>query len=344
MRALQGCPQSPLHHGEGDVWNHLRLVLQELVRDQDFRQLPERDRHIVYWAALFHDVAKPVCTEVAEDGIHSRGHARKGALMARRILWEEDLDPELRESACALIAYHMVPFWMIEEPDEQRLLRLAQSARCDLLSVLARADARGRICQDGQRLLDNIELFGELARERGVWSQPFAFPDEHSRVTYFRQGGSPERAVFRSGESFRVLVLSGLPASGKDTWLAQNWTGPVISLDQIRSQLGVAPSEHQAAVLETARQRAREHLRQRQSFAWNATNLSRDIRSRILSLALDYGAEVELVYLECPWREQERRNSSRPRPVPGDAIERMLRIWDPPDLCEGHRLNRVFWR
>jgi predicted kinase len=255
--------------------------------------------------------------------------------MARQLLYEKDFPWRRREQVCNLVRYHMVPYRLVDAPDWQRqLLALGLNTRCDLLTLLARADARGRICQDQQFLLDQIDLFAQLAREN-----PPRFADDHSRVTYFLRGGDPERVVFHQPRC-RVTLMTGLPAAGKDHWVAQHGKGrPVISLDALREEMDVRPSEDQGAVIQRAREQAREWLRQGCDFIWNATNLSQQLRQRILNLCFDYNADVTIVYLEAPLGEIERRNQLRDRPVPGAVIEKMLRRWEVPDLQEAHEVK-----
>ena len=340
MRSMVGCGQSPVHHQEGDVWTHLGLVLQALVASSSFRALSEDERAVVFTAALLHDAAKPECTRETADGVTSNGHSRRGACLARELLWRAGVEPGQREQIVALIRHHMTPFWLIEDNDaRERLLRISQTARCDHLAVLAAADARGRICNDLQRLLDNVELFREMAVEQGVLDRPYGFPSEQSRVTYFRKGGDPDRLV-HSDPRCLVTVMSGLPAAGKDTWVAQNLSHlPCVSLDGWREALDVDPGEHQSAVIDAARGQARDLLRRRQSFVWNATNFSRELRGRCLTLFLDYSADIHIVYLEAPVDELERRNQARARPVPGAVVQRMLSRWEVPDLTEAHRVS-----
>jgi len=73
------CRQSPDYHPEGNVFNHLRLMLQHLPVDAD-PDLP--------WAVLLHDVAKPVTASIdpKTQAIHFYGHERIGAEMAAQIL------------------------------------------------------------------------------------------------------------------------------------------------------------------------------------------------------------------------------------------------------------------
>lgn len=73
-----------------------------------------------------------------------------------------------------------------------------------------------------------------------------------------------------------VTILSGLPGSGKDSWLARHRPDlPVVSLDRIREETGTSPTDNQGAVLQAAFEMARRHLREKRDFFWNATCLSR---------------------------------------------------------------------
>lgn len=307
------------------------MVVEALQADPDYRALGPEDREVLDWAALLHDVAKPLCLQ---PDLSCPGHARKGSQMARQLLYERDFEWRRREAVCQLIRYHMVPYRLVDAPDWQRqILAMGLNARCDLLAILARADARGRSCRDQAQLLDQIELFAQLAAEN-----PPRFADDHSRVTYFRRGGDPERVVFHQPRC-RVTVMSGLPGAGKDHWITRNGQGlPVVSLDGLREELDVSPAGDQGQVIQAARQQAREFLRAGRDFIWNATNLSAQLRQRTLDLCYDYAADVRLVYVEAPLAEIERRNQARPRPVPAGVVERMLRRWELPDQCEAHEL------
>ena len=70
-------------------------------------------------------------------------------------------------------------------------------------------------------------------------------------------------------------MLSGLPGTGKGNWLSQHWPEPpMVSLDGLGAGLGVRPADDQGEVIQAARQRAREHLRNRPPFVRNATDLT----------------------------------------------------------------------
>jgi hypothetical protein len=295
VRALRDVPQDPVHHAEGDVWIHTRMVLEALAALPAWRALDPGAREIVFLASLLHDVAKPQCTRTELDGrITARGHSSRGAIVARRILWRLGVPFAAREAVCALVRHHQVPFFLIEKADGARTARaISQIARCDHLALVTEADARGRRCADGQRLLDNIALFRELCAETGCLDAPAAFPSAHARVLYLR--GDSNDPVYRPHEQFRadVVVLSGLPGAGKDSWARANLAAwPIVSLDGIRAELDVDPAEPQGEVVAHARELAREHLRAGRSFVWNATNLSKQLRTSVANLFFDYGARV----------------------------------------------------
>ena len=342
VRAWHGCIQDPFHHAEGDVWLHTKMVLEEMVADQQWRNAPCADREIAYIGALLHDVAKPSTTRMQEDGrVTARGHSRRGAIDARRILWQLGYPFAVREAVCALIRYHQVPYFLIDEDNARlRLARISQTARCDLLQRLALADIKGRVCGDLERILHNIELFGLLAEESGCLQAPMAFSSAHARVAFFR--GKPWALTGEVFDDtyFEVTLMCGLPGAGKDRWIREFAPGlPVVSLDAIRAQLGVDPRADQGPVRQAAQARAREYLRRGQPFVWNATNLPAQRRALLLDLFHGYRARTRIVYVESPAARLFQQNRARRQVVPEKVIRGMMRSWEVPDLTEAHRVE-----
>jgi predicted kinase len=344
IRNLAGCPQDPVHHAEGEVWVHLRLVCEALAAQPVWRALPEEERQVLFVAALLHDVAKPVCTRHEPEGrISSRGHARRGAILARGILWRLAAPFRFREDVTALVRHHQVPYHLLERADAQRrAIEVSQTARCDLLALLAEADVRGRICADQARLLDNVTLFKEFCREENCLSAPRPFPSDHSRFRFFRDEGRHPDVPAHDDCRCEVVMMSGLPGAGKDAWVRANlpeW--PTVSLDAVRDELDIGPAETQGQVVNRARDLAREHLRQGRSFVWNATNLSRQLRGECIRLFADYKAWIRIVYREVPEEQLVRQNRQRPTPVPQAVIERLLERWEVPDRTEAHQVDWI---
>ena len=344
FRRLKHCPQDPVYHAEGDVHIHTRMVVEALVADRDWQGLDLEARQSLFWAALLHDVAKPACTRIdPEGGVIAPGHSRRGQIMARSILWRMSIPFHQRETICHLITHHQVPFFLIErDQPERRAHLISHQTRCDLLAILATADARGRQCPDRDGLLDNIALFVELCREQACLSQPRRFASAHSRFLYFRKENRAADYEAFDDWTGAATLLSGLPGSGKDSWLrAQAADSEIVSLDDLRDELGIDPKASQGPVIAQARERARIALRAERPLIWNATNVSRQIRGQLVDLFAAYKAKVRIVYLETAEAEAARRNRSRARPVPSQAIARMLDRWEPPDLTECHDLEIV---
>ena len=129
--------------------------------------------------------------------------------------------------------------------------------------------------------------------------------------------------------------MSGLPGSGKDTWLSQNRPAlSVVSLDELREELEIEATEDQGKVIQAGRERCREHLRARANFAFNATNIVPQTRRRWTDLFADYGARVEVVYLEPPLAMILDRNERRHQRVPRSVIDRLLEKTEPPTWAE----------
>lgn len=336
VRTLQGVPQDPEFHAEGDVWIHTRMVLEALTELGAWRALPAEDRAIVFYAALLHDVSKPACTRHEGERITSKGHSARGEVEARVILWRLGAPFAVREQVARLVQVHQIPFFAIDRAQSRDLVvRVSQVVRCDLLALVTEADARGRLCRDQAKLIDNVELFRELCREHGCFDQPFAFASPHARFEYFRHPGRDPSYAAHDETEFEVTLMSGLPAAGKDTWLSRHAGDlPVVSLDSLRAELSVDAEEHQGGIVAAAKERARKLLRTRTAFAWNATNLSRRIRTPLVGLFADYGARVRIVHCEANPEQIDARNRARQKPVPARALTNMLERWQTADVTE----------
>jgi predicted kinase len=322
------------------------MAAEALAALPEWRARPHADRVRLFATVLLHDAAKPDCTRTEDDGrITARGHSRRGDLIARRVLWEAGAPIAWREHVAALVRHHQIPFWALERPAENLraiAYRTSLLASNEDLAVLATADIRGRVCSDADEIIENIAVYREYCTAERCLTAPRAFPSDHARFRWFRSPGrDPDHAAYDDTRS-TVTVLSGLPGTGKDHWIAEHRPDlPVVSLDTLRAELGASPTGNQGPVIAAAQEAARRHLRAGEPFVWNATNISRQLRDQSIGLAAAYGARIELIALEAPPQVLRARNAARRDPVPTAAIERMLRRWETPDPTEAHEVRWI---
>jgi putative nucleotidyltransferase with HDIG domain len=346
IQNLEGCQQDPIYHAEGDVLIHTKMVCEALISSQNWRQLPAQKRSMLFAAALLHDVAKPAFTKIEENGrISSKGHARQGARMVRQILSQFDppVQFSIRETVCAIVQFGSLPIWLLDKPNpQQSVIKVSQVVRCDFLALLAEADVRGRQCSDRQELLDKIQLFREFCQENNCLDSPRQFPSAHSRFIYFRKdNGNPDYEAFDDTRC-EVVLMSGLPGSGKDYWIRENLPDrPMISLDALRKDMNVPPDETPGNVIVEAKNRAREYMKAGRSFVWNATNTTKQMRQQLINFFAGYQARIRIVYLEVPFPEVLRRNRSRNAPVPEAVIHKLAARLDIPDRTEAHQVDWI---
>ena len=354
--ALCNTRQSPKYHEEGDVYIHTMIMLDALTKMPEYQALEERQRHILKVAAMLHDIGKIPTTVFEEGDWRSPHHAPTGSRMVRELLWKEyglcgqkEL-VEVREAICLLIRYHSFPPVVIEH--EQARLRLHRMAADSLLSpdfsikmlcILSKADMLGRKCADQQALLEKIALCEELAKEEGCYEGSFPFPSAHTRRAYLSGHDVWKEQDLYDDTWGEVTLMCGLPGTGKDTWVCRHLSDlPVISLDEIRRIHKIPPTTGQGGVAHIAREQAKAHLRNRQPFVWNATNVTPRLRESLISLFESYRARVRIVYLETDWQTMLNRNRSREAVVPQPAIDTILGKLSLPETYEARTVECLY--
>jgi len=139
-----------------------------------------------------------------------------------------------------------------------------------------------------------------------------------------------------------VVLMSGLPGAGKDTFIKKNFPEmEVISLDNIRREWGIKPTDKSGngRVIQEAKERARILLRKKTSFVWNATNTTSQMRMQLIELFSTYKAKVSVVYIESPYVDLCRQNRGREAIVPDQVMEKLINKLEVPALWEGHTVS-----
>lgn len=347
--------QNPEYHGEIDVLTHTKMVCEEIVRQPEYKNGSDKDKIILFWAALLHDIGKTVCTIECDGELKSPHHASKGAAMARALLWRDlglcgNIEKQqMREAICSLICYHSFPPYALSyENSDLRLLKIAANGELavdfsiEKLCALERADVLGRISSQTEEVLEEIECCRILAKDLECLQKPYEFANDFSKRAYFKG-----KTLWKEHDMFNdswgtVILMSGLPGTGKDTYIKENYSYlPMISLDEIRKEFHISPSAKQGKVAAIGHERAREYLRKKQPFVWNATNITTQTREMQIAFFENYGASVKTVFLETEWDEQISRNRNRDAEVPSSVIEHMLSKLMLPERYES---EKIIWK
>lgn len=104
----------------------------------------------------------------------------------------------------------------------------------------------------------------------------------------------------------------------------------------MREDLDTEATDNQGKVIQRARELCRQHLRAGLDFVFNGTNITRQVRRRWIDLFADYGARIEIAYLEPELATVLDRNKRRQHPVPEKVILDLCGKTEPPTVTECH--------
>jgi predicted kinase len=135
----------------------------------------------------------------------------------------------------------------------------------------------------------------------------------------------------------RIVLLVGLPGSGKSTWL-ENAGAAALSSDAIRKVLLDDETDQSAndRVFLTLRYLLRHRLALGRPVTYiDATNLTREERAAYIAIGRVFGCEMEAVFFDVPLEVCRDRNARRRRVVPEEAMLRLAAKLAPPGEEEG---------
>jgi tRNA nucleotidyltransferase (CCA-adding enzyme) len=175
LKALDGCPQEPEWHPEGDVWVHNLQVVDQARRRID--DLPRPQQLAIMLGAVCHDLGKPATTKFSDGRIRSLDHEEQGVAPAMALLDRLNVHTidgyDVRAQVAGLTAQHLKPgawYKVRDEVGDGAFRRLAAKVDLELLARLAKADCLGR--EPGTFDCTAMNWFLDRARQLGVEHKP----------------------------------------------------------------------------------------------------------------------------------------------------------------------------
>lgn len=176
---LSDAQQSPLHHPEGNVWNHTMLVI-------DFAAALKRmsgDEKVFMWTALLHDIGKPDTTRFRNGRITSYDHDKAGSKLAAEFLTEMEQDQEFVGKVAAMVRWHMQILSVAKSRRFGELERMKSQVSVYDVALFGLCDRLGRLHPDRAGEESNVRLFLEKCGEGPLKIEKF-FSDAHSIIPF----------------------------------------------------------------------------------------------------------------------------------------------------------------
>lgn len=202
VEALVGIEQSPVHHAEGDVFEHTMAVLDSAaeLRDKVKQPLP------FMLSALVHDFGKVTTTEVINGAIHAYRHEVEGVTAVSEFLHRITNEKKLIHYVINMTENHMRPNMVAAQNASVKATNKlfdASDEPFDLI-YLATADGMGSISQNGyvsyeDFLLERLDIYNEYM------SRPWVTGEDLIRAGY-----TPDKSFSALLDYAHKLRLSGV--------------------------------------------------------------------------------------------------------------------------------------
>lgn len=186
LTPMFGFAQHNPHHDK-DVWDHTIAVIESITPEPVLR-----------WAALLHDIGKPSCFSLAEEGIgHFFGHSDQSTSMAESILSRLRFDNASKEQIVRLVRYHDMPITADRKPIKRLLSKHGEDATRQLIE-LHKADTLGQsaICRHRIAIFEEVsQMINEILQEESCFTLKDLAVNGHDMMTLGFQGPTIGRVL-----------------------------------------------------------------------------------------------------------------------------------------------------
>ncbi|MEG1550755.1 MAG: HDIG domain-containing protein [Oscillospiraceae bacterium] len=161
LKKLKQTEQSPKYHPEGNVWKHTMLVVDECAKQRN----NSKDKAVIMWASLLHDIGKPQTTRVINGRITSYDHDIAGAELSNQFLECLTQDKQFINKVSMLIRYHMHILYVVKNLPYGDKKSMKIDTDIDELAILGLADRLGRGKCNFEKEKKNIAVFIEKSKK-----------------------------------------------------------------------------------------------------------------------------------------------------------------------------------
>lgn len=140
LKNIKSTKQSPKYHPEGDVWNHTMLVIDEAAKVKS----QSKNQSVFMWAALLHDIGKPITSKNNRGKITSYDHDKVGARISKEFLSKFTQDEVFISEVSQLIRYHMHILFVANNLPFADTKGMKQNTDVNEVALLGLCDRLGR--------------------------------------------------------------------------------------------------------------------------------------------------------------------------------------------------------
>ncbi len=340
IKALIGCKQNTDWHQEGDVYNHTKLVVQEMekILIENNINAPAVKTTLLA-AALLHDIGKPSTTYYSETEGQwkTQDHGLAGEKIVRRLFFD---DPNVfkREAIAFMVRNHMtlhhIYGWV--EKYKKKLIKLSYGhVPLQYMLWLNLADSKGSISfpEYSSEEQERIDLINNMVDTLGIrWNQYQEYMSRYVRYNELNNLNLDISKIDQKKESFDVIIMCGLAGSGKSTYIAEHYSDlPVISRDIMRYNMGltsspdekiIATPDQEKKITKLMNEQILNYCKEGKSFVIDNMNLRYNYRQAVLKMVIPYNARIIIAYVEAPNLDTciQRRDGQ----IPAEEYNRML--------------------
>lgn len=158
---LEKIEQNKQYHPEGNVWNHLKQVVDTAAKIKDFAN----DKESFMLGALLHDLGKGTTTKKNKQGrLISYNHDTEGEKIADKLLTYYHYKDDEKQKVLKLVKYHMHHLYIIKNLPFAKTNELVKEVNLNDMILMFVSDRLGRGQVEKEKKLNEIEDIQKVIR------------------------------------------------------------------------------------------------------------------------------------------------------------------------------------